>query len=54
MTISSDITHHLLPEKNKWIIKKSNNDDRLVLEMSKTKAVKVMIHDTESNFQDVY
>jgi uncharacterized protein YdaT len=53
VTVSSDITHHLLPEKNKWIIKKLNSDDRLVFttkeeamdkvkEMSKNKAVKVM------------
>ena len=64
-TISSDFTHHLLPDGDRWIIKQVGGNEYFILDtkeeamdkvkkMSKNKPVKVMIHDSEGKFQEVY
>lgn len=64
--VSSDITHHLVPNGGKWnIMKKNNNIASFVFdtkkealekleEISKKETIKTMIHDAQGKFQDVY
>ncbi len=61
---SSEITHHLVPEGDKWILKGTNNDDRFEFDtkekamekidkLIEDKKTKIMIHDSDGNFQKV-
>ncbi|MFP4697498.1 MAG: DUF2188 domain-containing protein [Eubacteriales bacterium] len=63
--ISSDITHHLIPDGDGWVLKPLDGNDRCVFDtkeeaidkikdMSKNSAIKVMIHDSKGKFQKVY
>jgi len=63
--ISTEITHHLVPNEGEWVLKALEGNDRTVFdtkekamskieEMAKKKAVKVMIHDADGKFQKVY
>lgn len=62
---SSDVTHHLVPEEDQWILKSLKGSKRLMFEtkeeamnkvkdMSKNQAMKVMIHDSNGKFQEIY
>lgn len=61
---ASEITHHLVPEGDKWVLKGKDNDERFEFETKEEamvkvddliaeKKVKVMIHDSDGNFQKV-
>lgn len=64
-SVSSDVTHHLLPQDEGWVLKDLN--DKIISEyetkkeameaiddLSEEEAIKVMIHDSEGKFQKVY
>lgn len=61
---TSEITHHLVPEGDMWVLKGEDNQDRFEFEtkkeamdkienLIKEKRAKVMIHDSDGNFQSV-
>ena len=63
--VSSEITHHLIAEKDGWILKSVEGDEHEnfktqeeamdhIKKESKTKSMKVMIHDADGKFQKVY
>lgn len=63
--VSTAVTHHLTPDKEGWVLKSVKGDEEesfktkeeamdQIKKMSKTKSMKVMIHDAEGNFQKVY
>lgn len=63
--ISTDITHHLTPHENGWLLKSKDDSERHVFEtkvsamkrikeISEERAIKVMIHDSDGKFQEVY
>lgn len=64
-SISADVTHHLVPHKDGWLLKSIKDEDSILFEkkedamdrireISKNKAMKVMIHDSEGKFQEIY
>lgn len=64
-SVSSDITHHLLPQDKGWVLKDSKDkivseyerkDEAMqaIKERSDREAIKVMIHDSDGKFQKVY
>lgn len=64
-SISADVTHHLIPHEEGWLLKSLEDEDDMAFEtkedamsevrkISKEKKIKVMIHDSEGKFQDVY
>ncbi len=63
--ISTDITHHLIPSEDGWLLKSTDDKERLdfdtkeeamtrIKELSEEKPIKVMIHDSDGKFQKVY
>lgn len=63
--ISTDITHHLMPHADGWILKPVAGNERIAFDskeeamnkikvMQKNEAIKVMIHDSRGKFQKVY
>lgn len=63
--VSSEITHHLTPDQEGWVLKSVEGDEHEnfktkeeamdhIKTMAKTRTMKVMIHDAEGNFQKVY
>lgn len=61
---ASEITHHLVPDKDKWVLKAEHDDERIEFQtkeealeeidnLIEKKRIKVMIHDSDGNFQKV-
>ena len=61
---SAEITHHLVSEGDKWILNATDNDEQTefgtkveamdkIDELKKEQSIKVMVHDTDGNFQKV-
>jgi uncharacterized protein YdaT len=61
---TSDITHHLVSEEDKWIIKSADSEEQRefstkeeamkeIDELKKEKSMKVMVHDADGKFQKV-
>lgn len=64
-TTTKEVTHSLVPEKDKWVLEGTENKDRIVFdtkeeamdkikEMSKSQAIRVMIHDSQGKLQKLY
>jgi uncharacterized protein YdaT len=62
---SSDITHHLVPDNDQWVLKSLKSDDQIsfdtkedameaIKKQSKSEKMKVMIHDASGHFQKIY
>ena len=62
---SSDVTHHLVPDGAQWVLKAIDSDAYLtfdtkkeamdkIRDKSKNEKIKVMIHDSEGKFQNIY
>lgn len=64
-SVSSEVTHHLLPQDEGWVLKDledqiissfetKNEAMDAIKERSDREAIKVMIHDSDGKFQKVY
>lgn len=64
-TVVSEVTHRLVPEKEGWILKKVDENTGTYFDtkqeamekiegLAKKEPIKVMIHDAQGKFQDVY
>jgi len=63
--VADDVTHHLKPKDDQWVIEPVNAHEVIafetkaeamekVKELSKDNRVKIMIHDSEGKFQKIY
>lgn len=61
---TSEITHHLVPDQDKWILKPMDDGKQMefdtkekamekIKDLEQSEKIKVMVHDSDGNFQKV-